>query len=122
MSGSYLHVATADGQFTGCGLLDHLGDAYESLEECVFVIRHLSGGDSAIIKAAVDAYYESVNPDYKPGAIARWLTLSGRAVACPDCGKPVAVTEDDEEDGVAICGHCESSFAVTKQQQEDPDV
>lgn len=40
MAGSWNHINTEGNEFYGVCLLDHLGDAYEALEECWFIIRY----------------------------------------------------------------------------------
>jgi hypothetical protein len=42
MAGSYKHVVNADGTFHGVSLLDHLGDAYEALEEMYGMVWYLA--------------------------------------------------------------------------------
>ncbi len=53
MAGSYRHITNDDGTFAGTALLDHMGDAYEALEECHHMITVLSGGDVQLIAHAV---------------------------------------------------------------------
>jgi hypothetical protein len=52
MAGSYLHIIGDTGRFHGVRLLDHLGDAYEALEECYGMIWLLAGGDAAKVEDA----------------------------------------------------------------------
>ncbi len=52
MAGSYRHCVTAGGAFRGTELLDHLGDAYEALEEMYDMIQFLSGGNKETIYLA----------------------------------------------------------------------
>ena len=60
MAGSYRHcvAVTKAGKrkFIGSELLDHLGDAYEALEEMFDMIEHLSGGDPTKIHEAHEAH------------------------------------------------------------------
>ncbi len=57
MAGSYRHLIHDDGTFAGVELLDHLGDAYEALEECYLMIQQLSGGDpERIARAWMEGY------------------------------------------------------------------
>lgn len=59
MAGSFRHVVyVKNGKlaFRGVTLLDHLGDAYEALEEMFDMIEHLSGGDLSRIHAAHEAH------------------------------------------------------------------
>lgn len=41
MAGSYRHIINKDGSFCGTDLLDHMGDAYEALEDCYNIIQKL---------------------------------------------------------------------------------
>ncbi len=52
MAGSYRHIVNSRNEFRGVELIDDLGDAYEALEECYDIIRHLSGDDKAKIHEA----------------------------------------------------------------------
>ena len=52
MAGSYGHIVDEKGRFLGTQLIDHLGDAYEALEECYLMIRYLSGDDPNRIEGA----------------------------------------------------------------------
>ena len=60
MAGSYHHCIQVrkDGtiRFRGVELIDHLGDAYEALEEMFDMIEHLSGGDKQRILEAHEAH------------------------------------------------------------------
>lgn len=56
MAGSYRHITDSRGEFIGTDLLDHLGDAYEALEECWEMIQCLTGGDR---KKIYDAWKKS---------------------------------------------------------------
>ena len=51
MAGSLKHIIGVDGNLT-MELIDHLGDAYEALEECYVIIIELSGGDMKKVSAA----------------------------------------------------------------------
>jgi len=42
MAGSYKHIVNSDGSFRGTHLLDHMGDAFEALQECYDMIQWLS--------------------------------------------------------------------------------
>lgn len=67
MAGSFKHCVDDNYNFLGeKHLLDDMGDAYEACEQMVFMIRYLSGADKNKINAAVDAFYQSKNPKYKP--------------------------------------------------------
>jgi hypothetical protein len=64
MAGSFNHCTfikkndpDKKNQFVGCILLDHMGDAYESLEEMWFMIHLLAGDDQEKIKKANDAFF-----------------------------------------------------------------
>lgn len=52
MAGSYEHIVNDDGSFRGHALLDHMGDAWEALEECYWMIQHLSDGSAERIEQA----------------------------------------------------------------------
>lgn len=52
MAGSYKHIVNDRNEFRGVELLDHLGDAYEALEECYDMIQYLTGGDRRRIHEA----------------------------------------------------------------------
>ena len=62
MAGSYRHVTDGEGRYIGTGLLDHMGDASEALEQCVAMIRYLAGGDKRKIYEAW--LYGFVFPNY----------------------------------------------------------
>ena len=68
MAGSYRHVTNERAEFSGMDLIDHLGDAHEALEECVWMIRNLAGGDRHRIFEAQRAYVAAKdgcnNPEY----------------------------------------------------------
>jgi hypothetical protein len=68
MAGSYKHIVNHNNEFIGVELLDHLGDAYEALEECYWMIKYLSGGDKTKIFEAQRAYVAAPdgcnNPDH----------------------------------------------------------
>ncbi len=50
-------------QFRGTESLDNLGDAYEALEECYFMIKHLTGGDKKKIHQAwLEGYFKPCCP------------------------------------------------------------
>ena len=76
MAGSYRHV-TDTGAFRGIGLLDHLGDAAEALEEMHAMIGWLAHGDRALIAQAISAVYSGRPP------IQRNVTLPDVEVTCP---------------------------------------
>lgn len=52
MAGSYQHIVNENGTFCGVSHLDHMGDAYEALEECYWMIQRLAGGSKERIEAA----------------------------------------------------------------------
>ena len=61
MAGSYEHVTKKGGIFRGLDLIDNLGDAHEALEECVWMIKWLAGGDEDKLNEAhrqfcIDSY------------------------------------------------------------------
>ena len=57
MAGSYGHITADDGRFLGVhSLLDHMGDAFEALEECYGMIQWLAGGDRRRIEEARENY------------------------------------------------------------------
>lgn len=56
MAGSYSHITNDDGTFRGADLLDHLGDAYEALEECYGMIWYLADGDADRVEEARQNY------------------------------------------------------------------
>ena len=67
MAGSFSHIVGKDGRFTD-GLLDHMGDGGEALEECYRIIYYLSGGSTDLVSAAckhlglVDPWREQNEP------------------------------------------------------------
>ena len=88
MAGSFSHVAVMrDGKlrFRGMSLLDHMGDAYEAIEEMFDMIEHLSGGDMQKLREAHKAHCLKRNGFYEERVNADWLM--------PDEDD----TEDDEE-------------------------
>lgn len=64
MAGSYSHIVDKDNNFLGTELLDHLGDAYEALEECHAIIRILTGGDKEKVFLAVQKVVAEYNKEY----------------------------------------------------------
>jgi hypothetical protein len=42
MAGSWDHITTKSGKFQGTRLIDNLGDAYETLEQCYGMIQWLA--------------------------------------------------------------------------------
>lgn len=68
MAGSYRHIIDEDNKFRGVDLLDHLGDAYEALQECHWMINHLCSGDKEKVFEAHRAYVAAPdgcnNPKY----------------------------------------------------------
>ena len=60
MAGSYKHVVNRKGEFTGIGLIDNLGDAYEALEEMYGMIWYLARGDSDMVSRANQKYVEGI--------------------------------------------------------------
>lgn len=68
MAGSYSHITDDQGRFIGVELLDHLGDAYEALEECYGMIQLLTSGDRAAIEDARQRYKEGL----RIGGAPRW--------------------------------------------------
>lgn len=71
MAGSYRHITKPDGSFRGTELIDHLGDAYEALEECYLMIQHLTGGDKTkIFEAWREGYFKKCcPPENDPGTV-----------------------------------------------------
>ena len=64
MAGSYRHIVNVDNEFTGVDLIDNLGDAYEALEECYNMIKHLTGGSKVAVHLA---WLEGhARPNYPP--------------------------------------------------------
>ena len=67
MTGGYRHIVNEDGSFRGVDLLDHLGDAYEALEECYEMIQYLNDGNKTkIYKAWRDGYFKKYHPTATP--------------------------------------------------------
>lgn len=66
MAGSYRHITDSKNNFIGVDLLDHMGDAYEALEECWHIINILSEGDKNKICEAHLKYIQQIggNVDY----------------------------------------------------------
>jgi hypothetical protein len=56
MAGSYRHTINDDGTFRGVDLLDHLGDAFEALEEMYGMIWYLADGSAARVEEARQNY------------------------------------------------------------------
>lgn len=56
MAGSYSHCERDDGSFR-FDLIENMGDAHEACEQMFHMIRILTKGDPAAIKACEDAYY-----------------------------------------------------------------
>lgn len=64
MAGSYKHIVDKDNNFRGVELLDHLGDAFEALEECHAMIKYLANNDKQkIFEAYKEGYLRNVNPE-----------------------------------------------------------
>ena len=61
MAGSYNHCRNEDGSFS-FDLIENMGDAWEACEMMFFMIGWLAHGDQGQIKAAEQAYYNSVYP------------------------------------------------------------
>ncbi len=70
MAGSYKHIVGPTGEFT-MDTIENMGDAYEALEECFFLINFLAGATWPLttnpnetrrdrIEAALEAFYENV--------------------------------------------------------------
>jgi len=53
MAGSLNHIINNDGKFT-MDTIENLGDAYEALEECYFIIYKLTGGNKEIIDRVLE--------------------------------------------------------------------
>jgi hypothetical protein len=68
MAGSYKHTVNSKNGFIGVDLLDNLGDAWEALEECHWMIKHLTGNDLNKIFEVHRAYVAAPdgcdNPEY----------------------------------------------------------
>jgi hypothetical protein len=60
MAGSYKHIVDENGAFRGVELLDHLGDAYEALQECYGMIMFLAFGDLKRVEQARQHYEEGL--------------------------------------------------------------
>lgn len=69
MAGSYRHciVSTEDQRFAGVRLLDHLGDAYEALEEMYGMVWLLADGDAERVLDAAHRYKEGL--ERSPGVL-----------------------------------------------------
>jgi hypothetical protein len=72
MAGSYSHITTdKKGKFRGTELLDHMGDAYEALEECYGMIWFLATiavqGDAHIAKDDPAYWVEMARKNYENG-------------------------------------------------------
>lgn len=69
MAGSYRHITNRDGSFRGIDLIDNLGDAHEALEECYFMIAHLTKDNKQkIFEAWRDGYFKKCcPPENSPG-------------------------------------------------------
>lgn len=68
MAGSWKHITTDKGEFRGVELIDNLGDAYETLEECygmVWYLVSLLGNDPTSRTMAADI--EEARLHYKDG-------------------------------------------------------
>lgn len=59
MAGSYNHIVDDKGNFKGIETIGNLGDAYEALEECYYLIKILSGGSERKIKKAKVKMYKT---------------------------------------------------------------
>lgn len=55
MAGSYKHLIDDDGRYRGMSLLDHMGDAAETIGECFFIIRSSLSDEQ--IEQALDRFY-----------------------------------------------------------------
>jgi hypothetical protein len=68
MAGSYKHIVDDKGRYHGPVLLDHMGDAYEALEECYGMIWFLADGDPIKVERARTRYQEGLemSPGVKP--------------------------------------------------------
>lgn len=64
MAGSYLHCIKSDFTLTEDleDMIENGGDAYEAIEEMVYMINFLSGGDPEKIYKASEAYYKENYP------------------------------------------------------------
>lgn len=71
MAGSYKHVVNDDGTFRGVDLLDHMGDAYEAVEEMYGMIWFLADGDDARVETARQNW--QIGFDRSPGRNVRGL-------------------------------------------------
>lgn len=60
MAGSYKHCVNDEGQFIGTAYLDHLGDAYEALEEMYGMIWFLAGAGAENVEEARSNYKEGL--------------------------------------------------------------
>lgn len=66
MAGSYSHCVDDDGKFNGVERLDHLGDAYEALEEMYGMIWWLAAGQPSVVENARLNYKVGIS-DFSPG-------------------------------------------------------
>ena len=63
MAGSFRHITNPDGSFCGIDHIENLGDAYEALEECFYMIEFLTTGDKQkIFEAWRDGYFKKFCP------------------------------------------------------------
>lgn len=60
MAGSYNHCINDNNQFIGVALLDHLGDAYEALEEMYGMIWWLARGNQDRVEEARKNYKDGI--------------------------------------------------------------
>ena len=56
MAGSYNHIVDNDGNFK-FDSIENMGDAYECIEECFWLINYLSNGDRTEINKAIAMMY-----------------------------------------------------------------
>jgi hypothetical protein len=100
MAGSYRHVTNDDGSFRGTNLLDHMGDAYEALDECHRMIRWLARGNASLI--------EQSEVESRPSAPKK----QDDVFRCRYCGKQVDFTKPYHSDTAGLwhwnCGGSKS--------------
>lgn len=65
MAGSFKHCLTEEGTYRGVGLLDHMGDAEEAIEQMVFMLLRLRArwGGEMILQELEDAYFRCARGD-----------------------------------------------------------
>ena len=69
MAGSYRHIVDSDGNLVPneefIEHIENLGDAYEAIEECWYLINILSSGDKKKIEKATELMYQIMGHRYR---------------------------------------------------------